>query len=260
MTAPAKTAPHAPGRVPFLGVVYDPVSMDEALARITARPADAPFAYVVTPNADHLVRLNKMGGDVARAYHEAWLCLNDSRVVDILARRKNVTLPAVPGADLVAQLCQSPGFDRATPVLLVGGDVATFEAFVAKIGLTHAVHFDAPMGLMTNRQAFDDTVAFIERNPARYIFLAVGSPQQELLAQALMERGVTKGLGLCIGASVEFLVGRRRRAPAWMSRAGLEWFFRLASEPRRLWRRYLVASPQLLRLYAREPRRAKGGS
>jgi N-acetylglucosaminyldiphosphoundecaprenol N-acetyl-beta-D-mannosaminyltransferase len=56
-------------------------------------------------------------------------------------------------------------------------------------------------------------------------------------------------VGLCIGASVEFLSGAKRRAPRWMQRAGLEWLYRLLSEPRRLWRRYLVKGPRVFKLW-----------
>jgi UDP-N-acetyl-D-mannosaminuronic acid transferase (WecB/TagA/CpsF family) len=63
-------------------------------------------------------------------------------------------------------------------------------------------------------------------------------------------KGAT-GVGLCIGASLEFLTGAKRRAPLWLQRLGLEWLFRLLTEPRRLWRRYLVEGPRIFVLWWR---------
>ena len=90
------------------------------------------------------------------------------------------------------------------------------------------------------------------------MLLAIGSPQQELFAQALLRRGRCWGVALCIGAGLEFLVGARRRAPVPVQRLGLEWAYRLLSEPRRMWRRYLVDGPRILPLFLADLRRRRG--
>jgi exopolysaccharide biosynthesis WecB/TagA/CpsF family protein len=97
-------------------------------------------------------------------------------------------------------------------------------------------------------------VRFVEDNPARLTFLAVGAPRQEMVAQVLAARGIAIGTGLCVGASLDFLAGVERRAPALVQQAGLEWAWRLTQNPRRLWRRYLVDDPAILRLIWREAR------
>lgn len=239
-------------RIPYLGVVYDPLSEEQVLDMLISRDPQADFAAVVTPNADHLVRIDKSSGDVVSAYRDAWLCLNDSRIVGFLAKAGSVPLTTVPGADLVRSLFNDERFDPAWPVLFVGGTDEMFEAVVRKFGLGNAVYFNAPMGLLKDAEKFETTMRFIEAHPARYVLLMVGSPQQELLALSLARRGNARGIGLCTGAAVEFLVHPERRAPRWMSRVGLEWLFRLVREPRRLWRRYLVDSPKLFGLAFRD--------
>ena len=67
--------------------------------------------------------------------------------------------------------------------------------------------------------------------PARLIFLAVGAPRQEMVAQALAARRTAIGTGFCVGASLDFLAGVERRAPALVQRAGMEWAWRLAQNP-----------------------------
>ena len=87
--------------------------------------------------------------------------------------------------------------------------------------------------------------------------LCLGCPAQEMIAHKLAELGCQSGIALCVGASIDFLTGARSRAPRWLQRLSLEWAYRLAQEPGRLWRRYLVESPKILRIFiaARSPRR-----
>jgi N-acetylglucosaminyldiphosphoundecaprenol N-acetyl-beta-D-mannosaminyltransferase len=108
------------------------------------------------------------------------------------------------------------------------------------------------MGFDRDPAAFADTVSFVLAHPARFVFLAVGSPRQERLAAAVAASGRGTGTGLCIGASLGFLAGAEQRAPEWMQLHGLEWAFRLAIDPRRLARRYLLDSPQIVSLLLRE--------
>ena len=76
-----------------------------------------------------------------------------------------------------------------------------------------------------------------------------------MIAQQLAELGCQGGVALCVGAAIDFLTGARPRAPRWLQKLGLEWAYRLAREPGRLWRRYLVESPKILRIFiaARSP-------
>jgi N-acetylglucosaminyldiphosphoundecaprenol N-acetyl-beta-D-mannosaminyltransferase len=60
-----------------------------------------------------------------------------------------------------------------------------------------------------------------------------------------------------IGVSIEFVAGMVKRAPVWMQRSGLEWFYRLAAEPRRLWKRYAVTNPRFVQLVLQQYRRGR---
>jgi exopolysaccharide biosynthesis WecB/TagA/CpsF family protein len=110
------------------------------------------------------------------------------------------------------------------------------------------------MGFIHDEAAIQAAVGFVQAHPARFVFLCVGSPQQERLAARIQATGGATGVGLCLGAALEFVTGAKRRAPAWMQRAHLEWLHRLGSEPRRLWRRYLLEAPRLLRVMRKVPR------
>lgn len=235
--------------VHYLGIAFDGRGADAIVAALAARPAELPFAYVVTPNVDHLIRLHGEHRDprLASAYAGAGMCLCDSRVLARLASWAGISLPVTPGSDLTARMLSDvvrPG-DR---VAIVGGDTEMLSLLRAEMPDVAFVQHLPPMGLRTNAAALADAARFVAEARARFAFLAVGSPQQEYLAAAIAERGDAIGVGLCIGASIDFVTGRVRRAPRWMQRAGFEWAHRLASEPRRLWRRYLIEGPRIFRI------------
>lgn len=234
-------------RTRFLDLPFDRLDQKDVLATLLAVPSGERFRYLVTPNVDHMIRIAD-DPEIGRLYRDAWLCINDSRILTLLARACSLELPAVPGSDLVAALLTHPGLPADSPILIVGGGDGLAEAVASLCGLSKVEQIRPPMGLRRDPAALAATVEAIEARPARFVILAVGSPQQEILADALARRGLAQGVGLCIGAGLEFLVGDRRRAPAIFRAANLEWLFRLACEPKRLARRYLVDGPRIFQI------------
>ncbi|WP_371309533.1 WecB/TagA/CpsF family glycosyltransferase [Hyphomonas sp.] len=237
----------------FLGLDFQPMTTAEA-TRFLAETASAgaPFTYVVTPNVDHRIRLEREP-ELRPLYDAAGLLLNDSRILELLARRDGIDLPASPGADIVEALFAGVIRPDET-VTIVGGDAALEAALKARYGLTDLRRHEPPFGMRKNPDAIAAAAAFLAANPARFHFLCVGSPQQEMVAHAALELGTATGVGLCCGASLDFLSGKTDRAPAWMRQARLEWLHRLGSEPGRLARRYLVEGPAIFRIWRRDRR------
>jgi N-acetylglucosaminyldiphosphoundecaprenol N-acetyl-beta-D-mannosaminyltransferase len=91
----------------------------------------------------------------------------------------------------------------------------------------------------------------IKQARADLVLVAFGAPKQELFADHA-RRALPTAVFVGVGATFDFIAGRVRRAPRWMQRAGLEWFYRLSREPRRLWRRYLVRDPKFVALVLRQ--------
>lgn len=247
-----------PAAVRLLGVDFAGLRPDEVVERLAARPASEPFAYAVTPNADHLIRLSSRP-DLRPLYEAAALRLLDSRVVARLAGLFGLRAPpVVTGSDLTAAL-----FDRVVKpddaVAVLGGSEEVAAALAARYRLVRLAHHNPPMGFDRDPAALEAALRFVEAHPARFVFLAVGSPRQEIVAEALVRRGKATGVGLCIGASLLFLAGVERRAPRPVQQAGLEWAWRLAGDPKRLARRYLVDSPRIVQLLWHEARRERRG-
>ena len=237
--------------VKLLGLDFADLTAAEAAEAIAARPEGARFGYVVTPNAEHLVRLSRVP-ELSPIYHDAWLRLLDSRVVAGMAAACGLKVPHVaPGSDLTRLLLERH-VHCGERITIIGMRPAWLAELVARCGLAPPAHYDPPMGFDNDPVAFAETVSFVLAHPARFVFLAVGSPRQERLAAAVAASGHATGTGLCIGASLGFLAGTERRAPAWMQLHGLEWAFRLGIDPRRLARRYLLDSPQIVSMLLRE--------
>jgi N-acetylglucosaminyldiphosphoundecaprenol N-acetyl-beta-D-mannosaminyltransferase len=234
-----------------LGLDFADLDAAAAAALIAQQSAGVPFRYVVTPNADHLVRLARQP-ELAAAYEGAWLRLLDSRVVARAARLLGLAAPLVaPGSDVTALLLAAylrPG-ERVT---IIGLRPARLRALARRYALTDVAHHDPPMGFEGDASAFRAAIEFVVAHPARVTFIAVGSPRQELLAAAIVGTGRARGIGLCVGASLDFLSGAIPRAPVWMRCSGLEWLHRLAADPRRLAWRYLVEDPVVFALLFRE--------
>lgn len=236
----------------FLGLPFAELSLDQAVAAVERLAGGERFAYIVTPNVDHVVKLNRDGGASAFrvAYDEAELILCDSRVLARLARLSGFSLSVVPGSDLTAALFER-GRLAGHIVAIVGGGPTLPSALGALFPEPRYVQHRPPMNVLNDEAAMTEIVAFVAATRADVVLFAMGAPQSEIAAQRCRQAADTRGVGLCIGASLEFLTAHKRRAPRWMQRLGIEWAFRLLSEPRRLWRRYLVEGPPIFAIWWR---------
>ncbi|MGC3982238.1 MAG: WecB/TagA/CpsF family glycosyltransferase [Steroidobacteraceae bacterium] len=210
---------------------------------VAANFGQSSYDYVVTPNADHMIRYydDPIFRDL---YASAGYVLLDSRFLSyLLGGQPRMSVCA--GSDLTAALFNQV-IKADDELVLIGATEDQAQRLRTMLGLKQLHHYNPPMGFIKNPEAVETCLQFIEQHsPFRFCFLAVGCPQQEILAQKLKQRGKAKGLALCIGASINFLTGEERRAPRWMQRTGLEWLYRLLQDPKRLAHRYLVRGPRI---------------
>lgn len=222
----------------------DAYDVEEFLAELR-RWDPSRFGYVVTPNADHFIRLHE-DAHFRRYYEDAAYVLLDSRFVALIARlTRGVHLKVCTGADLT----EAVFFQLARPrdgIVVIGGTREQAHALAARYGLRRLAHHNPPMGFIHDPAALEACCRFIEEHsPFRFCILGVGSPQQERLAYVLSRRNQAQGFVLCVGAAINFLTDTERRAPRWMQEWALEWLFRLVQNPRRLAHRYLIRGPRV---------------
>jgi exopolysaccharide biosynthesis WecB/TagA/CpsF family protein len=234
-------------RKQFLGLAFDCVAVDELLSHLSCATPESVYSYVVTPNVDHLVRLHKSAANIpglADAYRDAAICLCDSKILSRLSRWYGVELPVIAGSDLTLLLFERVIRD-GDRIGVVGGSQQTIDRLRQIFPRLEILHHRAPMGLATDLFARSEAAGFVAGQKARFTFICVGSPQQELIAAEAGRLDGSRGTAFCVGASLEFITGHQRRAPMVVRDLGLEWAHRLCTHPRRLWRRYLVDGPQI---------------
>lgn len=235
------------GRTMTTVLNIDDYELEEARAIVTAFGTDC-FGYVVTPNVDHVIRYYYKA-EFRDLYARATFVFLDSRflahVFGLITRRRH---RVCPGSDLTAAVL-SRAIKPNDVAVMVGGSTEQVHYLRARYGLNALHHINPPMNFIHDKVAMESCLRAIEAaSPFRFCFLAIGSPQQEVVANKLKERGIARGLALCVGASINFITGKEKRAPHWMQKLGCEWLFRLLQNPRRMSTRYLARGPRIFLL------------
>jgi len=241
MDAPERPPGRATLRI--LGVAIDRVTMAQALDRAEALMGGSRPAQLLTPNVDHLMRCRR--DPLLRAAYEAGeLVVADGMPLVWAARYLGTPLPErVAGSDLTPLLCGRAA-EGGYPVFLMGGLPGAAEGAARVLRARHPDLLLAgvecpPIGFERDAALERALLDRIRTSRPALLVVALGSPKQEVWIHRHKERlGVPLSIG--VGATLDFMAGLVRRAPRLFQKTGLEWFWRLLTEPRRLWRRYLV--------------------
>jgi N-acetylglucosaminyldiphosphoundecaprenol N-acetyl-beta-D-mannosaminyltransferase len=231
-------------RVSLFGIEIDAVRMGEAVERIFAWTKDPQRScrYVVTPNVDHTVILQHHA-ELRNAYQHAGLVVADGFPVVWASRLLRRPLPElIPGSDLVPQLFQAAQSQGGTKVFLLGAAPGVAERAAQNIearwpAVQVVGTYSPPLGFERDDLENARIVDMVNAVTPDILVLGFGAPKQELWIAKHYEK-LNAGCALCVGATIDFLAGEKRRAPAWMRRLRLEWLHRLVTEPRRLATRY----------------------
>jgi exopolysaccharide biosynthesis WecB/TagA/CpsF family protein len=235
-------------RVNIAGVPIDPVDMSTALSRLRAAIAGTRLFQVATVNLDFVVSAQNYE-DMREIYRRSDLNLADGAPVVWLGRLLGVKMPGrVAGADLVpalvAEACRS-----GARIFLLGGEGGVAPAAAARLeqlnpGLIVAGTYEPPHAAIEKM----DNEEILERIAAAkpdLLLVAFGHPKQERWIDLHRDR-LPVAVAIGVGGVFDLIAGRSRRAPRWMQDAGLEWFFRLGQEPRRLVGRYVIDAAWLV--------------
>jgi N-acetylglucosaminyldiphosphoundecaprenol N-acetyl-beta-D-mannosaminyltransferase len=260
-----------PARVELFGVEIDPLRMDQAVAQTLSWVQDAtPPAgcrYVVTPNVDHVVMLQHHAG-LKAAYRDAGMVLVDGAPVlwsSRILKPVNAWLPErVAGSDLVPSLFDAVRDGQRLSVYLLGAGPGVAERAAANIcrrwpAVEVVGTYSPPLGFERDHAEIESILDRIAAARPDVLIVGLGAPKQELWVHQHRARLAAK-VALCVGATIDFLAGEKSRAPVWMRLIGLEWAYRVASEPKRLAARYAKDAWIFPQLLAREWWRCRVGS
>lgn len=229
--------------VHVLSVPINVIAWDEALTQLSTWAARHESRYVCICNV-HSVVTASQDAEFGRVVNEADMATPDGAPVAWMLRRLGYAgQQRINGPDLMWRFCEQAQA-RADPIFLFGSSEEVLSALLVKLkaafpSLKIAGAISPPFSELTPE---DDAtiVAQINASGAGLVFVSLGCPKQELWMAA--HRGRIRAVMIGVGAAFDYHAGTLNRAPKWMQDCGLEWLHRLLSEPRRLWKRYLVTN------------------
>ena len=234
---PADPPPKPWPRSKMLNVWVDDLSLSELLAKLDS-------GVVFTLNPDHLYHLQRNAAFLA-AYRQADFITSDSKYVywslGWIGRRIQ---EKVSGSDIVPSYCWHHRNNPNVKVFLLGAAPGIAQTALERInercgrGVVIGAHSPS-MNFVGDEAEINSVIQKINDSGANALIVGLGAPKQEIwmVKHRHLMPGVKVFMG--VGATIDYEAGAVARAPRWMTRVGLEWVYRITTEPRRYWRRYL---------------------
>jgi len=231
------------GRAPLAGMELDRMTEAEVVASVLEALDQHRGGWVATPNVD-ICRAAHRDPQLAAVMADASLSVPDGMPLIWATRLRGDKLPErITGASLIFSLSEAAAASGRT-VYYLGGLTGVPEAAAARLGdrypgLKVAGTDSPPFGFDKTAEGVAAVRARLEASAPDIVFVGLGFPKQEKLITALSP-ALPRTWFVACGAAIPFAAQALPRAPVWMQHSGLEWAFRLLSEPRRLARRYLI--------------------
>lgn len=236
-------------RMKFMNTEIDNLTMEEALDAIDVLIQKKKNAYVVTPNVDHIVQLEK-DKELQDVYANADLILTDGKPLLWIAKYyKTPIKEKVSGSDLFPRLCELAA-KKGYRMFFLGAA----EGVAAKVaenlkkrfrGLQVVDTYSPPYGFEKDVAEIDKIMKKVHAAQPDILIVGLGCPKQEKFVYRFREQ-LNVPISLGLGASLDFEAGNVKRAPKWMADHGLEWLFRITQDPKRMAKRYLVDDRKIL--------------
>ncbi|MBS6509131.1 MAG: WecB/TagA/CpsF family glycosyltransferase [Paraclostridium bifermentans] len=239
-------------RIKFLNTEVDNVTLEESIEIIDGYIKDGKPRYVVTPNVDHIVKLEE-DLEFQNVYRDADLILTDGMPLIWISKwLKKPIKEKVSGSDLFPKVCELAANKEYKVFLLGAGEgVAAQAASNLKNkykGLNIVGVYSPPYGFEKSEKEILKISDIINKSKPDVLAVGLGAPKQEKFLHNYKDK-LNVPVSLGIGASIDFEAGNVNRAPKWMQKSGLEWFYRLCKEPRRMYKRYLVDDMKIIRIF-----------
>ncbi len=236
--------------VDIFGIRIDNLSFQEAVDIIIEKIKLSELPeFIVTPNAHHINLLQK-DEYFKRIYNSAFLVLPDGMSLIYVSKifRRNLK-ERVNGTNLFIELCSRCAKEKLK-VFFLGGRIGAAKQAAEILknqfeGLMVAGTYCPNYGFENNIDELKYINELIINSKPHILFVGLGAPKQEKWMYEFHKQ-LKVPISIGIGVSFEFIAGMVSRAPAWVQNIGFEWLYRLLSEPKRLWRRYLIGNLEFL--------------
>jgi len=230
-------------RFKLMNTNIDNLTMKEALEEINELLNDGKYHFIVTPNLDHIVKL-EVDAELQEVYQSADLILTDGTpLIWISKLYKKPIVEKISGSDLFPKVCELAAKEHYKIFLLGAMEGVAIKAAInlrkKYDGLQIVGTFSPPFGFDKDEGAINQIIEMINAAKPDILAVGLGAPKQEKFIFKYKDQ-LKVPLSLAIGATIDFEAGSVKRAPKWMQNIGLEWFYRLLKEPRRMYKRYLM--------------------
>lgn len=245
----------------IFNIKIDNISMKECISKLDNLINDGKYHYVVTPNVDHIVKLQN-DDYFLEVYKKADIVVADGMPIIWYSKLiKRPIIEKISGSDLfpkVCELCSNKGYT----IFLLGA--ADGIAEIAKKKLENKYKGLRIIGTYSPKYGFEDDINeikniinIINKNKPDILAVGLGAPKQEKFIYKYREE-LKVPVSLAIGATIDFEAGNIKRAPRWMQKIGMEWFYRLIKEPKRMYKRYIIEDRKFFKIAFKDYIRQKG--
>ncbi len=228
-------------RMDFLNTHVDNLTMEEAINEIDNLIRERKHSYVVTPNMDHIVLMEK-DKFFKEVYDNADLILTDGKPLLWIAKKQGTPIKEkVSGSDLFPKMCELAA-TNGYKIYILGAaegvaDKAAYNLKKKYPGLKISGTYSPPIGFENDKEEVQGIIKKINNSESDILAVALGSPKGEKFIYKI-RNNICVALSISIGATIDFEAGNVKRSPQWMSNAGLEWLYRITQDPKRLIKRY----------------------
>ncbi|MDI1298251.1 WecB/TagA/CpsF family glycosyltransferase [Methylotenera sp.] len=233
-------------KINLFGVTINPLTMNETVDFVSTwiKFAESDCKFIVTPNVNCVVQLSKNQA-YRDAFENASMVVADGKPVVWTARLMGEEIPGtVTGSDLVPAIFQHfhDEADAELKVFLLGAMPGVAELAASNIERTYQKVkvtglYSPPFGFEKDAVECERICQMISHSGADFLLIGLGAPKQATWVNQYAKQLPVK-VAICAGATIDFLAGNKPRAPKWMTNIGIEWFYRMVIEPRRLVKRY----------------------
>ncbi len=218
---------------------------------------DLTSGFIVTPNVDHLITLQK-DYEFYKAYQSAEWVICDSRILYFLSHlTRHPFHETISGSSFFSSFYNYHRDDPNCKIFLLGSKNDT--STIAMRRINEKVGREIVVGALSPSMGFDkkedeclSIADTINQSGANVVVVGVGAPKQEKYIAKWRDKMPHVKIWMALGATIDFEAGIQRRAPKWIRKIGMEWFYRFIHEPRRLFKRYFVHDLKFFVLFAKQ--------
>lgn len=245
-------------RMKFMNTYIDNVSRKEAIEYIESFINSGKIGYVITPNVDQIIKIEK-NIYFKEICNNAELLLTDGHPLIWISKFYHKPIKEkICGSDFMLELCGICA-KKGYSIFLLGAKPGVASTAAKKLkekyhGLKVAGTYSPPFGFENNEKEIMNINQILLNSKADILFVGMGAPKQSIFIYENMNK-YRIPISFSVGAAIDFAAGNVKRAPKWMSNHGFEWLFRITQDPKRMFKRYIIDDMKVFKLawkYRRE--------